>query len=298
MSAADVIHQHVEHVWEHDVLPSLMEYITIPCVSVHFDPQWREHGHLDHAVEHVRSWCAARTIAGLRVDVLELEGRTPLILIEVPAFLPEQHTAPADDTVLLYGHCDKQPEMVGWREDLGPWKPVLEGHKLFGRGGADDGYAAYAALLAIESAQLAGVPHYVREHGVTSFKIFMNNRGGEGSRLGLPDIDDGYLYRLCEAAAQHGGVVCPHPETIEIAWVLRDRLKKSDPEGKGGLVTWNRSRPDFVEADAVQRAADVAQVTRTAATGGKPTEEAEESGIGLLTSLLFNIVDAQPFIVS
>ena len=86
----------------------------------------------------------------------------------------------------------------------------------------------------------------------------MNNRGGEGARLGLPDIDDGFLFRLCEAAAESGGMVCPHPETIEIAWVLRDRLKASDPEGRGGLKTWNATRPPFVEADAVQRAAYIA----------------------------------------
>lgn len=107
-------------------------------------------------------------------------------------------------------------------------------------------------------AQLAGVPRYVSEYGAPSFKIFMNNRGGEGARLGLPDIDDGFLFRLSEAAAMHGGMVCPHPETIELAWVLRDRVKAEDPDGKGGLVTWNASRPPFVEADAVQRAAYVA----------------------------------------
>ncbi len=107
-------------------------------------------------------------------------------------------------------------------------------------------------------AQLAGVPRYVSDYGAPSFKIFMNNRGGEGARLGLPDIDDGFLFRLSEAAAMHGGMVCPHPETIELAWVLRDRVKAEDPDGKGGLVTWNASRPPFVEADAVQRAAYVA----------------------------------------
>ena len=101
---------------------------------------------------------------------------------------------------------------------------------------------------------------YVRDYGVPSFKIFMNNRGGEGARLGLPDIDDGFLFRLCEAAAACGGMVCPHPETIEIAWVLRDRLKKQDPDGTGGLATWNGTRPPFVEADAVQRAAYVADI--------------------------------------
>ncbi len=109
-------------------------------------------------------------------------------------------------------------------------------------------------------AQLAGVPAYASQLGAPSFKIFMNNRGGEGARLGLPDIDDGYLFRLCEAAAQANGVVCPHPETIEIAWVLRNREKQRDPQGAGGLRTWNASRPDFVEADAVQRAAYLARV--------------------------------------
>ena len=109
--------------------------------------------------------------------------------------------------------------------------------------------------------QLAGVQDYATRYGVPSFKIFMNNRGGEGARLGLPDIDDGFLFRLCEAAAASNGVVCPHPETIEIAWVLRKREKTRDPDGKGGLKTWNASRPDFVEADAVQRSAYVARVT-------------------------------------
>lgn len=118
----------------------------------------------------------------------------------------------------------------------------------------------YHFIISTE-AQLAGVPDYVARFGCPSFKIFMNNRGGEGARLGLPDIDDGFLFRLCEAAAQAGGVVCPHPETIEIAWVLRDRLKARDPEGRGGLRTWNASRPDFVEADAVQRCAYLGRVT-------------------------------------
>jgi dihydropyrimidinase len=115
----------------------------------------------------------------------------------------------------------------------------------------------YHFIISTE-AQLAGVPAYIRDYGAPSFKIFMNNRGGEGARLGLPDIDDGFLFRLCEAAAKNGGMVCPHPETIEIAWVLRDRLKATDPDGTGSLKTWNATRPPFVEGDAVQRAAYIA----------------------------------------
>lgn len=118
----------------------------------------------------------------------------------------------------------------------------------------------YHFIISTE-AQLAGVRRYAREFGVPSFKIFMNNRGGEGARLGLPDIDDGFLLRLCEAAADCGGLVCPHPENIEAAWILRDRMMKNDPDGKGGLRTWNETRPPFVEADAVQRAGLFARET-------------------------------------
>jgi dihydropyrimidinase len=110
----------------------------------------------------------------------------------------------------------------------------------------------YHFIIATE-AQLASVPRYAAEHGAPTFKIFMTNRGGEGARLGMPDIDDGFLLRLCEAAAKCGGMVCPHPENIEASWVLRDRLKAADPEGRGGLAAWNASRPPFIEADAVQR---------------------------------------------
>ena len=150
--------EHVGDVWAEDILPTLHDYIAIPCVSVRFDPDWRAHGHLDRAVELIRAWCADRDIAGLSVEVIELDGRTPIVLCEVPAF-GGGSTQGADDTVLLYGHCDKQPEMTGWREGLGPWTPVLEGDRLYGRGGADDGYAAFASLLAIEAAQRAGIDH-------------------------------------------------------------------------------------------------------------------------------------------
>ena len=118
----------------------------------------------------------------------------------------------------------------------------------------------YHFIISTEE-QLAGVPRYAREFGAPSFKIFMNNRGGEGARLGLPDIDDGFLLRLCEAAAATGGMVCPHPENIEAAWVLRKREMEADPEGRGGLRAWNATRPPFVEADAVQRAGLFARMT-------------------------------------
>jgi acetylornithine deacetylase/succinyl-diaminopimelate desuccinylase-like protein len=151
MSLAD----HVNQVWNDEIVPALHEYIAIPNVSMMFDPHWREHGHMDRAVELVRAWCAARTVAGMTIEVHELAERTPMIVITVPAFAGGSD----DDVVLLYGHLDKQPEMTGWREDLGPWKPVQQGDRLYGRGGADDGYSAFASVLAIEAAQAAGLRH-------------------------------------------------------------------------------------------------------------------------------------------
>lgn len=116
----------------------------------------------------------------------------------------------------------------------------------------------YHLIISTEE-QLSEVPAYVRDYGVASFKIFMNNRNGEGKRLGLPDIDDAFLFRLAEACAENGGLLCPHPENIEVAHYLRDRVMAKDPEGERGLASWNDSRPSFLEADAIQRASRLCQ---------------------------------------
>ena len=149
---------HVEREWVETLLPSLFDYVAIPCVSKAYDPEWEAHGHLAAAIDHVGAWCRSRRVAGMTVEVERLPGLTPVIVIDVPAFgdLPPERAA---ETVLMYGHVDKQPEMTGWREGLGPWTPVVEDDRLYGRGGADDGYAAYASLLAIEAAQVAGIAH-------------------------------------------------------------------------------------------------------------------------------------------
>ena len=110
--------------------------------------------------------------------------------------------------------------------------------------------------------QLAGVPTYAKEYGIPSFKLFMYSRGGEGLRIGLPDIDDGFLFRLAEAVVRCQGILCPHCENIEVAKVLGGRLMAADPEGRGGLAAWNGSRPPFVEAEAVHRVATLARAGR------------------------------------
>lgn len=148
-----------EHTWETDILPVLHDYILIPNKSPAYDAQWKAHGHMDRAVALLEGWCRAQKIPGLAVEVVRLknergEERTPVIFMEIPA------TGGVEgDTVLLYGHLDKQPEMTGWREGLSPWNPVREGDKLYGRGGADDGYATFASLTAIRLLHEQGIPH-------------------------------------------------------------------------------------------------------------------------------------------
>jgi acetylornithine deacetylase/succinyl-diaminopimelate desuccinylase-like protein len=150
-----VASDYTDRMWAEDAVPALREYIRIPNVSPDYCPTWSEDGHMDRAVELVRTWCVDRRLEGMSVEVLRLPGRTPLLFLEIPAAGGGRD----DDPVLLYGHLDKQPEMVGWREGLGPWEPVVAGDRLYGRGAADDGYAVFAALGAVEAVRAAGGAH-------------------------------------------------------------------------------------------------------------------------------------------
>jgi acetylornithine deacetylase/succinyl-diaminopimelate desuccinylase-like protein len=140
----------VEQTWTESIVPTLKEYLTIPNQSPAYDVNWNTNGYMDQAVELIVNWTRAQGVAGLTVDVVRLEGRTPLIFIEIPGDSAE--------TVVLYGHLDKQPPMEGWNEGLGPWKPVITDGRLYGRGGADDGYATFASLTAIKALKLQGMP--------------------------------------------------------------------------------------------------------------------------------------------
>jgi len=141
--------------WDAEIVPQLIDYIRIPAKSPHFDAQWQANGHIDAVVAQAAAWVKRQPVRGLVTEIVRLPGRTPLLWFEIPAS-PE---SARPGTVLLYGHLDKQPEMTGWREDLGPWQPVLEGARLYGRGGADDGYAVYASLAAVVALQAEGLPH-------------------------------------------------------------------------------------------------------------------------------------------
>jgi acetylornithine deacetylase/succinyl-diaminopimelate desuccinylase-like protein len=139
--------------WNGDLVPRLADYVRVPAMSPGFDASWAAHGHLARVVKDAEAWSRAQGIAGMTLEVVALEGRTPCLLFDVPASAGLGN----DRTVLFYGHLDKQPEMVGWRDGFGPWTPVIEDGKLYGRGSADDGYAIYAALTTIAALDAQGV---------------------------------------------------------------------------------------------------------------------------------------------
>jgi acetylornithine deacetylase/succinyl-diaminopimelate desuccinylase-like protein len=141
-----------DRLWDDEIVPALTRYIEIPAKSPMFDADWARHGHVDRVVRDAAAWVEGKKVAGLKLEVVRIEGRTPVILFEVPAT-----KAGCADTVVMYGHLDKQPEFNGWRNDLGPWTPKYDDGKLYGRGGADDGYAIYASLAAIMALDAQGI---------------------------------------------------------------------------------------------------------------------------------------------
>ena len=140
--------------WDEDLLPQLIDYVRVPAKSPAFDASWDAHGHLKNVIQAAERWCRAQPIPGLAVEIVTIDGLTPCLFFDAPA----TGGLGSERTVLFYGHLDKQPEMVGWREDLGPWKPVVEDGKLYGRGSGDDGYAVYSALTAIRAIDVQGAP--------------------------------------------------------------------------------------------------------------------------------------------
>jgi len=178
----------IDGFWESTVIPTISKYIEIPNQSPLFDPEWRENGHMHRAVEMVKNWVLAQNVSSSRLEVLDEPGRTPVILVEVDG--------EGDDTILLYGHLDKQPPMVGWEDGLGPWTPVRRDGKLYGRGSADDGYAIFACISAIKALQSQKIPH--------SNLVILIECCEESGSLDLPY----YVDKLSERIGSPALVVC------------------------------------------------------------------------------------------
>ena len=175
----------VREIWQRSIVPALVEYVRIPNKSPAFEPDWQALGHMQAAARHLAGWAEASGVRGLAHRLVTLPGRTPVLVCEVPGT--------GAGNVLLYGHYDKQPEFDGWAPGLGPWQPVIKDGRLYGRGGADDGYACFAALTAIEALQEAGLPHPrclvliegCEESGSFDLPHYMDVLDGE---IGTPDM--------------------------------------------------------------------------------------------------------------
>jgi acetylornithine deacetylase/succinyl-diaminopimelate desuccinylase-like protein len=146
----------VSQAWDNDLVGQLSDYIEIPAKSPAFDANWAQAGYLNQVVERTAAWIESQKVAGLTLEIIRLPGRTPVLFFEVASTRAQSASG---QTVLMYGHLDKQPEFDGWRNGLGPWTPKYLDGKLYGRGGADDGYAAYAAITAIQALKEQKVPH-------------------------------------------------------------------------------------------------------------------------------------------
>ncbi len=239
-------------------LPILEDYIRIPAKSPAFDADWKATGHLDRAVELIRRWLTDNAPSDSTVEVHEIDGRTPVVVVDMPATSDVDRT----DTVLLYGHLDKQPEMDGWREGLGPWTPVLEGDRLYGRGGGDDGYAAFAITAALAGLAAAGGSHQrcvavieaSEESGSPDLPAHLEqlaDRLGDVSLVvcldsGAPDYDALWLTTSLRGLVsaklrvdvldrgQHSGIVGgAAPSSVRIIRQLLDRIEDS---ADGGIL--------------------------------------------------------------
>ena len=103
------------HQWDHEIIPLLEDYIRIPCKSPLFDKNWQANGYMSAAMQLVKQWCEKQPIKNKKIELLHIENRTPVLVIDIPG--------DSDETILLYGHIDKQPEMAGWFDGFGPWIP-------------------------------------------------------------------------------------------------------------------------------------------------------------------------------
>ena len=209
MNKTDLRH-FIESVWRTSIIERLQAYVRIPNKSPAFDPEWERHGYMDQAIELMAEWCRAQPVPRMRVEVRRLPGVTPVLLVDVSGELP--------GCVLLYGHLDKQPEFTGWLPGLGPWEPVIRDGKLYGRGGADDGYAVFSSLTAIAAlkAQAVALPRCVllieasEESGSVHLPAHLDALGntlGEPSLVVCLDAECGNYERLWCTTSLRGNLV-------------------------------------------------------------------------------------------
>ena len=270
----------VDESWERRALPALCEYTRIECLSPAFDPHWAEQGAIDEAAVLLRDWIRDQDPA-LAVEIVELPGRTPILLVD---------NGGSGDPVIVYGHLDKQPPLGTWRRGLGPYEPVRDGDLLFGRGTADDGYATFAAVIAllaagggrgrvlvlIEASEESGSPdllahveHLKERIGTPRLVICLDSGGLSYDRLWLTSSLRGNLVATVRVdvltegihSGQGGGVV---PSSFRIARRILSRIEDEDsgrillPELRGaGIPEAHRANLEVLAAEFPDSAAPV-----------------------------------------
>ncbi len=263
----------IDSAWDQSIIPALKDYIRIPNKSPNFDADWEANGHMEAAVQLMRGWCVANAPEGAQVEVLRLPGRTPVLLVDVPGQV--------DDCVLMYGHLDKQPEFTGWSDGLEPWTPVLRDGKLYGRGGADDGYAVFSSLTAIRALRDQGIPHArcvvlieaCEESGSFDLVHYLE---ALGDRLGTPtlvvclDAECGNYQQLWCTTSLRGNVIATlrvevltegvHSGTASgivpsSVRVIRELLARVEDAGSGAILVEDLNTPIPQDRQVQARAA-------------------------------------------
>jgi acetylornithine deacetylase/succinyl-diaminopimelate desuccinylase-like protein len=277
---------HIDRTWDDSIVRELMDYVRIPNKSPAFDPDWEAHGHMERAVQLMRRWAEAQTLPGMSTEVHRLPGRTPVLLIDIPGQI--------DDCVLLYGHLDKQPEFTGWSEGLAPWTPVLRDGKLYGRGGADDGYALFASLTAIRALQDQRIPHarcviLIEACEESGSRDLEHHIEALGDRVGSPslvvclDAECGNYDQLWCTTSLRGNLLASlrvdvltegvHSGTASgivpsSFRVLRELLARIEDAGSGALLVEELSTP--IPAERRRQAAAAAAVLGTTVSSKFP----------------------------
>jgi acetylornithine deacetylase/succinyl-diaminopimelate desuccinylase-like protein len=286
------VREALSRAWDSEILPNLSGLVEIPALSPAFDAAWQKSGHLDAATEHVRSWLVGRQLHGAEVEIVRLPGRTPLLMMDVPA---SEGVAAGTGTVILYGHLDKQPPCGEWSAGLGPWSPVLRDGRLYGRGAADDGYSGYAATAAIEAVRASGGRHarcvvlletseesgspdlasyldYLRALlGEVSLVVCLDSGGYDQKRLWLTTSLRGLVSAVVTVrvlpVGQHSGMVSGVvPSSFRVMRALLDRLENSAT----GEVLLPEMRVD-IPAERIAEIAETVRAVPGAARAAIPT---------------------------
>lgn len=186
----DAVQRTVHEEWDKTIVPCMSEYIGIHNQSPEYDPEFYTNGLCEKAFDVLIDWMKGQNVKGLTYEYIQEKGRTPFLIAEIAA------TEPTQGTVLMYGHMDKQPPLYPWAEGLDPYKAVMRDGKLYGRGGADDGYAICASITSVTALQRNGVGHG---------RVVITIEAGEES--GSPDLEY-YMERFKEKIGDVALMIC------------------------------------------------------------------------------------------